>query len=187
MEDQTSWKGHTFTLLVFAGIVVLCSIFFILGMLVGRAQGQKLVANAPVASPAKNDVKAPKDDKPDLTFYESVRKDESTLQAAPLKPAPAREPDPVETPKDRKALRASETPAPSTAINWQIAAVRKEGDARKLLDQVKKKGFKAFILSPAEGDSNPYFRVQVGPFTDALEAQDVKRKLEAAKYSILKK
>ena len=39
MEDQTSWKGHTFTLLVFTGIVVLCSIFFILGMLVGRAQG----------------------------------------------------------------------------------------------------------------------------------------------------
>jgi cell division septation protein DedD len=189
MEDQTTWKGHTFTLLVFTGIVVLCSIFFILGMLVGRAQGQKLVANAPGASPAKNDVKAPpKDDKPDLTFYESVRKDESTLQAAPLRPAPAREPDPVETPKERKAVRASETSAPSTAINWQIGAVRKEADARKLLDQVKKKGFKAFILSPGEGDSNPYFRVQVGPFTDAIEAQDVKKKLEAAKYQpILKK
>ena len=33
MEEQTTWKGHTFTLLVFTGIVVLCSIFFILGML----------------------------------------------------------------------------------------------------------------------------------------------------------
>ena len=40
MEDQASWKSHSFTLLVFTGIVVLCSIFFILGMLVGRTQGQ---------------------------------------------------------------------------------------------------------------------------------------------------
>src|SRR5215813_11241729 len=137
-QDQTSWKGHTFTLLVFTGIVVLCSIFFILGMLVGRAQGQKVAANAPVASSAKNEAKAPpKDDKPDLTFFESVKKSESTLQAAPLKPAPPPEPDPVETPKERKAARAAEAPppAPSTTINWQIAAVRKDADAQKLLAQ----------------------------------------------------
>jgi hypothetical protein len=54
MEDQTSWKGHTFTLVVFTGIVVLCSIFFILGMLVGRAQAQKLVSNGPAGGSAKN-------------------------------------------------------------------------------------------------------------------------------------
>ena len=45
-NEQTSWKGHTFTLLVFTGIVVLCSIFFILGMLVGRDQGQKIASSA---------------------------------------------------------------------------------------------------------------------------------------------
>jgi cell division septation protein DedD len=189
-QDQSSWKGHTFTLLVFTGIVVLCSIFFILGMLVGRAQGQKLVANAPVVSSAKNEVKPPpKDDKPDLTFYESVKRSDSTLQAAPLKLAPPPEPDPVETPKEKKAARAAEAPptAPSTAINWQIAAVRKEADARNLLAQVKKKGFKAFILAPSEGDANPYFRVQVGPFSDIIEAQDVKKKLEEARYQPIPK
>jgi cell division septation protein DedD len=204
MEDQTSWKGHTFTLLVFTGIVVLCSIFFILGMLVGRAQGQKLVANAPVDGSAKNEVKtSPKgqararqgeaisDDRPDLTFYESKRED-STLQAAPLKPASAPGPPPVETPKEKPAAaaRAAEkpAPAPTTVINWQIAAVRTDADAQKLLDQVKKKGFRGFILAPAEGESNPYFRVQVGPFSDVIEAQNVKKKLEEAKYQpILKK
>ncbi len=46
MEEQPSWKGHTFTLLIFGGIVVLCSIFFVLGMLVGRTQGQKLATVA---------------------------------------------------------------------------------------------------------------------------------------------
>jgi cell division septation protein DedD len=204
MEDQTTWKGHTFTLLVFTGIVVLCSIFFILGMLVGRAQAQKLAANAQATSSAKNDIKtSPKgeararqgeaitDDKPDLTFFES-RKDDSTLQAAPFKPAPAPDSPPLETPKEKPAaaVRAPEkpTPAPTMAINWQIAAIRKDADAQKLLDQVRKKGFKAFILAPAEGDPNPYFRVQVGPFSDVAEAQDIKKKLEEAKYQpILKK
>src|SRR5436190_16528517 len=100
MEDQTSWKGHSFTLLVFTGIVVLCSIFFILGMLVGRAQGQKLVANAPAASSAKNDAKSvPKDEKPDLTFYESVKKEESAaLQPAPAKPDLIPDANAAETP-----------------------------------------------------------------------------------------
>ena len=54
---EQSWKGHTFTLLVFAGIVVLSSIFFMLGMLVGKAQGQKLASAAPAAAAAKADAK----------------------------------------------------------------------------------------------------------------------------------
>jgi cell division septation protein DedD len=202
MEDQTSWKGHTFTLLVFTGIVVLCSIFFILGMLVGRAQGQKFVANAPVASLAKNEAKsAPKDEKPDLSFYDSVRKQESAaLQPAPLKPDLIPDADAAEFPKEKKAgavKSAPEThtpepapsnPSPSKVINYQIGALRKAADAQKLLAEVKKKGFKAFILAPPEDDRNPYFRVQVGPFSDVIEAQEAKKKLEDAKYQpILKK
>src|SRR2546423_4661135 len=92
MDDQTTWKGHTFTLLVFTGIVVLCSIFFILGMLVGRAQAQKLAAAAPAAAARSEAKLLPKEEKPDFTFYDSVKKDEP---AASLKPAPAKaEPDP---------------------------------------------------------------------------------------------
>src|SRR5438445_11709993 len=75
MEDQTSWKGHSFTLLVFTGIAVLSSIFFILGMLVGRDQGQKLAFAASASAASKLEAKpAPKGDKPDLTFYDSVKK-----------------------------------------------------------------------------------------------------------------
>ena len=46
MEEQTTWKAHSFTLLVFGGIVVLCSIFFVLGMLVGRTQSVKIASVA---------------------------------------------------------------------------------------------------------------------------------------------
>src|SRR4029077_19922704 len=91
MEDQTTWKGHTFTLLVFTGIVVLCSIFFILGMLVGRAEGQKVAGTGSVGASAKNEAKAaPKEEKQDLSFYESLKKEEQpALQPAPAKPDPA--------------------------------------------------------------------------------------------------
>src|SRR5436189_470984 len=82
MEEQATWKAHTFTLLVFTGIVVLCSIFFILGMLVGHAQGQKLAANPSPSASAKADAKP--EPKPDFTFYDSVKKEQTpALQPAP--------------------------------------------------------------------------------------------------------
>ena len=76
MEEQTTWKGHTFTLLVFTGIVVLCSIFFILGTLVGRAQGQRLASIA-ASTVSKIDAKpAPNEDRSDLTFYDSLKREQ---------------------------------------------------------------------------------------------------------------
>lgn len=185
MEEQTTWKGHTFTLLVFTGIVVLCSIFFILGMLVGREQGQKVASAA--GTTVKSEAKAPKEDRPDFTFYDSVRKEnQAALQPAPapssivpskkLEPEPEREPEPAP---------AATTPA--NAVSYQIGALRKAADAQKLLGEVRKKGFRAFMLPPHEGDPNPFFRVQVGPFTDLAEAEGAKRKLESEKYHILKK
>jgi len=177
MEDQTSWKGHTFTLIVFTGIVVLCSIFFILGMLVGRTQGQKLALAASVSAAARADSRlVPREDsKPDLTFFDSVQKTEpSSLEPPPPPP---------------KVELVPEPPAvPSNVLNYQIGALRKSSDADKLLDQLKKKGFRAFMLAPAPDDANPFFRVQVGPFADPIEAEDAKKKLESEGYQpILKK
>jgi cell division septation protein DedD len=190
MEDQTTWKGHTFTLLVFAGIVVLSSIFFILGMLVGRNQGQKIAASTPPAETQKIDAKPElKEDKPDFTFYDAVKKE----QPAVLEPVPAKPDPPVVPQAPPKANTKPESPSPVTSkpqnvLNYQIGALRKSADAEKLLDAVKKKGFRAFILAPAPRDPNPYFRVQVGPFADQIEAQDMKKRLESAGYQpILKK
>lgn len=199
MEDQTSWKAHSFTLLVFTGIVVLCSIFFILGMLVGRAEGQKSASGS--TAPAKVEAKtAAKDDKLDFTFYDSVKKpDQAALQPPPQPradpdPEPAPAPatvdpakKPAPAPKPAAAQPAPPPPAPKNAISYQIGALRKAADAQKLLDQVKKKGFRAFILAPADGDSNPYYRVQVGPFTEMAEAEEVKQRLKSDKYDPIPK
>jgi cell division septation protein DedD len=194
MEDQTSWKGHSFTLLVFTGIVVLCSIFFILGMLVGRAQAQKLASNASAGTGFKVEARpAPKEEnKPDLTFYDSVKKSEPpSLEPPPPKTEPII-PDTPSAPEREGVAEtrpaAAPAPAPANVLNYQIAALRKSSDAEKLVDELKKKGFRAFILAPASDDANPYFRVQVGPFTDMLEAEEAKKKLESANYQpILKK
>jgi cell division protein FtsN len=193
MEDQTTWKGHSFTLLVFTGIVVLSSIFFVLGMLVGRAQGQKL-AGAVVETVPKGDAKAsPKEDEQKFTFYDSVKKEEpATLQPAPSeKPAAPPEPIPVDPPK--KVEVAPDPPVSSavtsgSVLNYQVGALRKEADAEKLLNEVKKKGVHgAFILKPAPDEANPFYRVQVGPFKNQAEAQAIKKRLELAGYQPIPK
>ena len=87
MEESTSWKGHSFTLLVFGGIVFLCSIFFVLGMLVGRGQGQRAAETASAATAARvaaakagNEIEV---EKTELTTYK-----EPVTSKAPA-PAPA--------------------------------------------------------------------------------------------------
>jgi cell division septation protein DedD len=193
MEDQASWKSHSFTLLVFTGVVVLCSIFFILGMLVGRTQGQKVALAVAGAAEKFNSKLVPKEEsKPDLTFYDSV-KEPNSVDLNPPQPAKIEPvvPDPAKVvkPEDSKAAKESAAPAaPENVLNYQIGAVRKSGDADKLLDELKKKGFRAFILAPGADEANPFFRVQVGPFADMFQADEVKKKLESAGYKpILKK
>ena len=193
MEDQTSWKAHSFTLLVFTGIVVLCSIFFILGMLVGRTQAQKFAFTASANAASKADAKSAskEESRPDLTFYDSVKQSESPSLEPPPAPARIEGVSPVTSNATEPEPAASEPKAPrapENAFNYQVGAVRKSADADKLLARVKKNGFKAFILAPAADDANPYYRVQVGPFADMLEASEAKKKLESAGYQpILKK
>ena len=177
MEDQTTWRGHTFTLLVFVGIVVLSSIFFILGMLVGRAQGQKSAAAASAGPAVKTDAKplAKEDDFPG-TLYDSPKKDDSLAPPPPL-------------PKGESQIGPlSSPPARSNAVNYQVAALTKLSDAEKLVKELKKKGFPAFVLAPHGDDPSPFFRVLVGPFEGLAEAEEAKKRLEAARYGpILKR
>jgi cell division septation protein DedD len=190
---EQSWKGHSFTLLVFTGIVVLSSIFFILGMLVGRSQGQKIASTSASAAAAKADAKtaAKEEDKTDFTFYDSVKKDPpaalAPITAKPEPPAPAAAPKAAAPLEQLPPPRVTSKPA--NAVNYQVGAVKKSADAERLLSDVKKKGFKAFIMSPTAGEANPYFRILVGPFTDPIEAEQVKKNLEAAgfKKPMLKK
>jgi cell division septation protein DedD len=189
MEESVSWKGHSFTLLVFAGIVVLCSIFFVLGMLVGRTQGQRSAEAAFEAHAAKQAAAA-----------EERKRDEILADPEPLPkvdavPTPPPQAEPVKPPAKPAAApppppRPAPTPppAPGNSINLQIDAFRVSNAADKLAKEVQAKGFPAFILAPAAGDPAPMYRVQVGPYGNQAEVDRVKRKLESFGYKpIVKK
>ena len=125
--DDNSWRGHNFTLLIFGGVVVLCSIFFILGMMVGRAQ-----------VPAVSEVRAVTDDTfpedeiedLDLRFYEAVEESEPPPFEASVPEAgssadavAANQPPPITAPP----LAAAPAPEVGIAITLQIAALSSSG------------------------------------------------------------
>src|SRR5881296_2947715 len=119
MEELSSWKGHSFTLLVFAGSVVLCSIFFILGMLVGRTQGQRLAETALSETRAK-----------------AAASEQKTSGIV------LREASPPTT--NAPAPHHEDTPAAANVINFQVGAVGTSNAADKLLNEVQTRGFPAF-------------------------------------------
>ena len=73
------------------------------------------------------------------------------------------------------------------SVNYQVVAVHRSAEADKLLEELRKKGFPAFILTPAEGAADGWYRVQVGPFHDPPEAQDAKKKLKREGYEVILK
>lgn len=182
MDEQASWKGHTFTMAVFGGIVVLCAIFFVLGMIVGRTQGQKIatVVSAEAAAKAASRDPIP-DPRPELTFYESVDKNQ---QQPMLEPAPAKQ-----EPELSPSINAKTFPPASkaTAINFQVSALKNKSEAEKLVNELKKKKFRAFMLTPAPADKSPLYRVQVGPIADPIEAESIRQKLRSAGYPVIPK
>ena len=141
-ESTTSWKNHSFTMLIFGGIVVLCSIFFVLGMLVGRNQGQKIAETAFKEEQEKKAVAAPVSDEFTLDYYSETTAPNPNLK---LQPAPAASPTPSmssaapvggtsssaparrDPPKDNAqppANAAGPTAAPTKAANTKTATAK---------------------------------------------------------------
>src|SRR5215475_10774556 len=120
MEEQSTWKSHAFTLMIFGGIVVLCSIFFVLGMLVGRAQTVKLTTVASAdAAPRTPGKASPSEDLADK---------DPGFDAAPLKPTPPPSPPPTPAPVAKVAPQEPAAPPPMT-IYLQISALKNQSDA----------------------------------------------------------
>jgi len=204
-ENTTSWKSHSFTLMIFAGIVVLSSIFFVLGMLVGRYQGQHAAEVASDQSSRKPGAESGAEDFP-LTFYDqsTEEKPDNKLQpvpaasAQPVAPAlptpPASKNAPSPAPSESKNDKKSATPpkpasppdkptpkaSPDANVYLQVASVKTEKQGTTELKKVQSKGFKA-TMRPVKVSGEMVYRILVGPYKES-ELKNAKAALLAKGY-----
>jgi hypothetical protein len=69
--------------------------------------------------------------------------------------------------------------APRTELVVQVAALKEEGDARELTDQLRQKNFQAFVGTlPVDS----FYRVMLGPYADEASARLVLGKLKKAGF-----
>lgn len=173
-------------LALFFGLVILCAIFF--GM--GFTMGKNSVRSAPELLPspgtsartaaANRTANAP-----------STASDSQKSEPAPAAPATnnsdnssasAAQPQPS-APSQEQAPPT--IPGPGQAYYVQVAAVTKQEDAEALVESLKGRQYTAFIVTPSP---DKFFHVQVGPFADVKQAEDMRAKLVSDGYSpILKK
>jgi len=200
---------------VFVLLVVIFGMVFTLGYLLGRNQYESLRADAsslPVKpegvsnkpgkpgreSADKTTSTTPSSPLTDWDFFRSAE------PAKPAEPAP----EVAKSPKSPKSLVSSRTnvPAPVTASPnavdtmrsnlksvspppipqgstvLQIAAMARPSDAVALAQALQQKRFPAFVLPPG---SDRYYRVQVGPYSDAKSANLARQKLESQGFKAI--
>jgi cell division septation protein DedD len=194
-ETTTSWKNHSFTLLIFGGIVVLCSIFFVLGMLVGRNQGQQIAEmrfaedkkNKPVSVAGSDDLKLnyyveTTEPKADLRLQPEPPAAEPGIAAAPVKSGSSSTPNRSDTPStkppaaDKTSATAKATPKPAAAKTpaptskdtyLQVLATKNEKQAKAELKKVQSKGFPKALIMEVTLKNERWHRVMVGPYKES--------------------
>jgi DedD protein len=196
-QDTEITLGTGKMLALFFGLVALCAVFFGLGFKLGKSSAPTAVASdaAPVTATtggARPSAVKPASDpnanrSADVAFYKASEPKDTAASAAAGNSAPPATGTSV-PPADTKPGSADPSvPAaapPQGGYYVQVAAVTKEEDAEALVDALKKKQYPAF--SAAMPDK--LFHIQVGPFGDIKNAEDMRSKLVADGYNpILKK
>jgi cell division septation protein DedD len=193
---------------LFLGVVLLCSVFFTLGYVMGHNQygvavqaAATTVIPAPVRSaPAKAKESQPAA-APANTEWDFYAKKDTTRMETPKDTAPAPSAIPAVATKTPGAPPAASTktvaapgkPAaryqpprlPKGSLVLQVAALKRESDAMKMADEIQQKRHPAFVIMfPADG----LYHVQVGPYPDEKSAEAAKRSLEQIGFkSIIKR
>lgn len=185
---------------LFFALAALCAVFFSMGYKVGKSSSNLALKELPSvpadgsARPAA--AKAAQSPTPDLTFYKTVEQNNADPQlntpsqngAAPANGAASVASAPATAATAAPGASAPNDAAPvppGSGYYVQVAAVSKQEDADALVDALKKKQYPAFS-SNSQGDS--FVHVQVGPYSDIKQAEDMRAKLVSDGYNpILKK
>jgi DedD protein len=187
---------------LFLGVVLLCSVFFTLGYVMGRTQFSGPVhaadsfakpSSAPASSPKSKESQPPALAPAEWDFY--AKKDDSRTEP----PAPKHQANPtIAAPVPAVATKSASAPPAAAAkpvaaaaakpparyqppklakgaIVVQVAALARQSDALHMADLIQEKQFPAFVVTPT---SDNFYHVQVGPYPDEKSAEAAKRALE---------
>jgi len=185
-EDTEITLGTGKMLAIFFGLVALCAVFFGMGFSLGKnsaAPGSVPAISTP--SSARPAAVKPSNlaASPDLSFYKTVGQKQADT-SLPATAAPATETSGAPSESQPTAPDPAAAP-PLNGYYVQVAAVRKEEDAKALVDALKKKQYAAFATSL---QADKLFHVQIGPFAEIKDAESTRAKLVGDGYNpILKK
>jgi len=194
-EDTEITLGTGKLLVLFFGLVGICALFFALGYSLGRKSEPAVTTASAAVTPqvSSNSSKASSggasSGSQPMTFYKSVEQKDANPELTP----PANKTDSSATATNTTTTstppaNAGENAAmlPTSGYFVQVAAVSKQEDAEALVDALKKKEYPAFVA--AQSASDKLFRVQLGPYAEAKEAEAIRTRLVGDGYSpILKK
>ena|SRR5947207_334089 len=177
VDDATDTEitlGTGKMLALFFGLVILCAVFF--GM--GFSMGRNSVKSAPelLPSPAATGGNRP-------SANSTKPSDQSEAPAQPQQSAASNNSAATPTTTDQATAQLAAPSGPAYFV--QVAAVSKQEDAEALVESLKGRQYTAFIANPSP---DKFFHVQIGPFTDIKEAENMRAKLVSDGYTpILKK
>ncbi len=201
IKEATGWL----TLVLF-----ICGWFFVLGVVVGRwhapapakdeALPEKLVAarEKALADPGRTAAPDP-GETPEL--LPAGRDDSTADDSTASRPRPGKKEEPpptdetLETEIETKTPRAGKTEAAAepevaaaaeeAAFTIQIAALKDEKKANRLLANLEKNNFPAYVRQARLPDGSVWFRVRCGAFPDRSAADSMMTALRKKEYSPL--
>ena len=192
MQDKEITLGTGKLLGIFFVLVAVCAVFFTMGYLLGRSS-PPIAASTTVVSPAPGSTGTAAN-KPSansnkasetagcpagsLNCVPASYVSDSSTQPPVASPSSAPKPAPGETTPDTKSTTTG-------SYMVQVAAVTKQEDADILASALRKKQYPVFVVANSPTDA--LYRVQVGPFADAKEAEAMRSRLAGDGYNAIVK
>jgi len=175
-QDTEITLGTGKLLGIFFALVIICSVFFTMGYLLGRSTSAggrtEIVGSGPTGGSAAGKPSGAGKNSDANTQIVPASTPQPLATASPT-PAPSKTPD-------------SSNPSSFAGGSYmvQVAAVSKHEDAEILVSALQKKQYPVFIAN-VPGD--PLFHVQVGPFSDPKEAETMRNRLSSDGYNAIVK
>jgi cell division septation protein DedD len=193
-EIQLSGKQLVFLFIVTTSVLVAV---FLCGVLVGRGardvrgvEPGAASAAAPAPQPAADagppaaEPPAPAAETPDELSYHKRLQGEGPA-AETIKPQNAETPNQPPAAAPRPAQRPAAAPSPDVPSagrpgTWvvQVIATRDQSVAGAVVKRLSGKGYPAFLVNPAAGAAQPFYKVHVGRYNDRREAEQVLQRIK---------